>query len=80
LVNEYDADIKVIHIDFYRENNEDRWRNIGINEYYNMNNIVIIEWGNLINSLLPDGVISINFEYIDLFKRKITSSYEPFSN
>ena len=39
LVNEYDADIKVIHIDFYRESNEDRWRNIGINEYYNKNNI-----------------------------------------
>ena len=34
LVNEYDADIKVIHIDFYRENNVARWENIGLNEYY----------------------------------------------
>jgi tRNA threonylcarbamoyladenosine biosynthesis protein TsaE len=80
LVNEYDADIKVIHIDFYRENNVARWENIGINEYYNRNHIVIIEWGNLIDSLLPDDVITISFEYVDFDKRKITSSYEPFSN
>ena len=80
LVNEYDADIKVIHIDFYRENNVARWENIGINEYYNRNHIVIIEWGNLIDSLLPDDVITISFEYVDFNKRKITSSYEPFSN
>ena len=80
LVNEYDADIKVIHIDFYRENNVARWENIGINEYYNRNHIVIIEWGNLIGSLLPDDVITISFEYVDFDKRKIISSYEPFSD
>ena len=80
MVNEYDADIKVIHIDFYRENNVARWENIGINEYYNRNHIVIIEWGNLIGSLLPDDVITISFEYVDFDKRKIISSYEPFSD
>ena len=32
LINEYHADLKVIHIDFYREGNIERWREIGIDE------------------------------------------------
>ena len=80
LINEYDADLKVIHIDFYRENNIQRWQEIGINEYLYSNNLVLIEWGNMINDILPDNVIRIYFEHITLNKRKIYSDYEPFSN
>ena len=70
LVNEYNAKYKVIHIDFYRDKNIDRWINLGINEYFDNLNIVIIEWPNLIPDLLPDNSIKIFFEHIDKNKRK----------
>ena len=80
LINEYDADLKVIHIDFYRENHIQRWNEIGINEYLYSNNLVVIEWGNMINDILPNNVIPIYFKHIELNKRKIYSNYEPFGN
>jgi len=80
LINEYNADLKVIHIDFYRENHIQRWTEIGINEYLYSDNLVLIEWGNMINDILPDNIIRIYFEHITLNKRKIYSDYEPFSN
>ena len=80
LINEYHADLKVIHIDFYRENDIKRWKEIGIDEYLYSENLVIIEWGNMIKTILPDNVITIYFEHINLNKRKIYSNYEPFGN
>ena len=80
LINEYNADHKVIHIDFYREKNILRWKNIGIEEYLYNDNIVIIEWGNLIPELIPENSINIYFEHLELNKRKISYSNEFFSN
>ena len=80
LINEYNADLKVVHIDFYRENDIKRWLEIGINEYLYSDNLVIIEWGNIISKILPSDTIPIYFEHVELTKRKIYSSYEPFSN
>ena len=80
LINEYKADYKVIHIDCYRENDLERWRQIGLDEYLYSDNIVIIEWGNLIKDILPNDIIQIKFEHVGKNKRKITSNYEYFSN
>jgi len=80
LINEYEADYKVIHIDFYREPNIQRWLQIGIHEYMNSNNIILIEWGNLIPKLLPEETIHIYFKHIEKNKRRIICDYEPFSN
>ena len=72
LINEYHADKKIIHIDFYRETKAERWKLIGLNDYLGSNeNITIIEWGNLHSQLLPKDIITINFEHIDEQKRKI---------
>ena len=80
LINEYETDVKVIHIDFYRENDTKRWEVIGLDEYLYSDSIIILEWGNLVKDLLPDNMISIFFEHLDLNKRKIFSNYELFSN
>ena len=72
LINEYNADKKVVHMDFYREENLNRWEKIGFYDYINLNkNITIIEWSNLHQSLLPDNIIQINFEHINEDKRRI---------
>ena len=73
LINEYEAKKKVIHIDCYREKNIKRWIQLGIIEYFNSNSIILIEWPEVINTILPKNVVYINFENIDINKRRIRS-------
>lgn len=71
LVNEYDADCKVIHIDCYRESDIKRWNDIGIAEYFNSNSIVLIEWPEIIDKILPEGIKYIRFKTLDGDQREI---------
>ena len=71
LVNEYNADLKVIHIDFYREPNAIRWKDIGFEELVYNNDIILIEWSNLIPEILPEDIKIFSFEHLSLNKRKI---------
>ena len=71
LINEYDAIYPVIHIDAYREENLNRWIQIGFHDYINADNIVIIEWGDKLHSLLPYDYIQIGFAHIGQDKREI---------
>ena len=73
LINEYDAKYKVIHIDCYRENNISRWIQLGLYDYFHPNNIVLIEWPEIIESILPQNIQYIKFENIDADKRMIRS-------
>ena len=72
LINEYKSDYNVVHIDCYREKNIDRWLNIGFADYLQSSKIVIIEWPENIDQILPDKKIRITFEIEDLNKRLIT--------
>jgi len=61
------------HVDCYRiikpeELLELNWRKI----IYNPENIVMIEWADLVKKFLPKGVIKIKFEFINEKNRKIT--------
>ena len=71
LINEYDAVEKVVHIDCYREKNINRWINLGIIDYFNDSSIVIIEWPEILNDILPENVIKIEFSHISENKREI---------
>ena len=71
LVNEYDAKYPVIHIDCYRENELERWIQLGINDYMNEENIVIIEWADKMESLLPSNTIYVQFSHKDINSRGI---------
>lgn len=72
LINEYDSHPPVTHIDCYREHDLNRWQSLGIQEYFEGNGIVCIEWAELIKELLPDKVISISFTHIDENTREIS--------
>jgi len=71
LINEYHARIKVVHIDFYRETNLERWHNIGIQEILNEDSIIIIEWADLLLDLLPEDILKIYFNHVSENCRKI---------
>ena len=71
LINEYDATYKVIHIDCYRENNINRWIDLGIFEYFSSNSIILIEWPEVISKILPKRIRYVNFSIISEDTRKI---------
>ena len=71
LINEYNAKIKVIHIDFYREENIQRWNNLGIHDVLNDDAIIIIEWADLLLDLLPENIVKIYFNHLSNNHRKI---------
>ena len=71
LVNEYDAKFPVIHIDCYREDEQERWIKLGINDYMDEENVVIIEWADKMQSLLPVNTIQIQFSHKSINSREI---------
>ena len=71
LINEYPAKIKVLHIDFYRDNNLSRWKNIGFHEMIESDAIVVIEWADLLPDLLPKNLDKVYFEHYENKYRKI---------
>ena len=62
LINEYNADYKIIHIDCYRESDINRWLNIGLIDYFGKDNIIFIEWAENIKKILPNKTIDLLFE------------------
>lgn len=61
IVNEYNSEnINIYHFDVYRLSNSDEFYAIGGEEYFN-NGICIIEWGEIIEDILPNDYIKINF-------------------
>ena len=74
LVNEYDAKFPVIHIDCYREDEQERWIKLGMNDYMDEENVVIIEWADKMKSLLPVNTIQIQFSHKSITSREITLS------
>ena len=60
IVNEYSSTPPVFHFDVYRLEDEDEFLAIGGEEYFEKG-ICIIEWGEMIENLLPTEYIKISF-------------------
>lgn len=71
LVNEYQCEPVIIHIDCYREHNLSRWLEIGITEYFHRDAVVFIEWPDRIDQLLPEYAFPMEFRHISENKREI---------
>ena len=78
LISEYQGKkYKLNHIDAYRMNGPEDFLNIGGEEYLiSKSSITIIEWGDLLNEILPSKIIRVNFQRIKYPKelRKIEIS------
>lgn len=62
IVNEHHAaNIAIYHFDVYRLSDIDEFYAIGGEEYFE-NGICLIEWGELIENILPENYLKINFE------------------
>ena len=61
IVNEYHKNnTNIYHFDVYRLSDSDEFYAIGGEEYFN-NGICIIEWGEIIEDILPNDYINISF-------------------
>ncbi|MDD2180894.1 MAG: tRNA (adenosine(37)-N6)-threonylcarbamoyltransferase complex ATPase subunit type 1 TsaE [Bacilli bacterium] len=67
IIKEYEGELPLYHMDVYRLNgNTD---GIGIEEYFNKNGVVVIEWADTIKPILPKERIDIRFKVIGENKR-----------
>lgn len=68
IIKEYlDGEMPLYHMDVYRlDGNTD---GVGIEEYFNKNGIVVIEWAKTIKDILPEERLDIKFKILDENKR-----------
>ena len=70
IVNEYSTpQFSIFHFDVYRLADEDEFLAIGGEEYFEKG-VCIIEWGEMLENLLPPEYIKINFSKDDLDESK----------
>lgn len=63
------------HIDCYRLNNSNELLELGFNDIIkDKDNVVVLEWADIVRDVLPEKTIFIDFEFIDKNKRKICVS------
>jgi len=77
LINEYSYldesqnERLIHHIDLYRLKNQQEALDIGIEDYLFDNDYCFIEWPDLVENLLPEGVVTIKIEILADSSRKI---------
>ncbi len=83
LVQEYTTGRRPIyHFDTYRLRDEDEFLQLGPEEYYDRNGLVLIEWADRVLDVLPRDRVEIHFEVIGEQARAVrivatTPRYEP---
>jgi len=68
LINQYDGDIPVTHVDFYRLAAYEEVLELGLEEMLE-DKITVIEWPEVAAEILPEDTLKIHF-YFDGIKRK----------
>ena len=67
IVKEYEGELPLYHFDVYRlDGNTD---GVGIEEYFSKNGVVVIEWANTIEDILPEERLDIKFKVVGENKR-----------
>ena len=80
IVNEYSTStVPIYHFDVYRLEDEDEFLAIGGEEYFE-NGICIIEWGEMIENILPKEYIKISFSKDDLDENVRILNIETFGD
>jgi tRNA threonylcarbamoyladenosine biosynthesis protein TsaE len=71
LIHEY-ADGRVYHIDLYRLDRPEQVATLGLDEIFDREAVVLIEWGERFPELMPAGHIEIRLEALGENGRRIT--------
>lgn len=77
IIKEYTSgESNLYHMDLYRL--EGDVRNLGIEEYYEKDGVIIIEWADMIEEYLPDERLEIYFKVVDEDTRVLI--FKPFGD
>jgi len=72
LINEYKGTYPFFHLDLYRLDNPAQIEDLGINEYFdNKDGIMVIEWAEKLGKLMPNNAMQIKMESTGESERKI---------
>ena len=71
LIHEYGRDPKVYHIDFYRLDNIPELETLGLDDLWDQNAIVLIEWGEKFDRRLPAERVEIHLEHEGEERRRV---------
>lgn len=76
LVNEYRGSGRVVyHFDFYRLKDEDDLYSIAFFDYFDKGGIIVTEWSELFDSLLPDSKKTVRIEKLNESERRIYADF-----
>lgn len=72
LIHEYGRSPKVFHIDLYRVDQVPELETLGLDDLWDQNGIVLIEWGEKFSRQLPGERVEIHLDYVADQERRIT--------
>ena len=72
LINEYDGDVPLYHVDLYRLQSRAEVDELGLEEYFDGRGIVAVEWAEKAAHLLPPDSIFVHFRRLGSTGREIT--------
>jgi tRNA threonylcarbamoyladenosine biosynthesis protein TsaE len=71
LIHEYGEPVSVYHIDLYRLETAEEARRLGLEDIFDQDALVLIEWGGRFPELLPEDAVSIHLSSDDYDTRRI---------
>jgi len=74
IIREYRGRLPLYHIDFYRLDRIEEITDLGLEEYFYQDGVVVMEWADRWPEILPEWKLKVGFVIIDNSFRKITLS------
>lgn len=76
LINEYEGDLELYHMDLYRLEEEEDLFDLGFEDYLERDGVVVIEWPDLAYDLLPSDFVYIKINVCKNNNREIIIEVE----
>jgi tRNA threonylcarbamoyladenosine biosynthesis protein TsaE len=76
IFHEYPGRIPLYHMDFYRLNDADDIIDMGLDDYFYLGGLTVIEWSNKARQILPESRLSLTITMTDSNKRIVSLEYE----
>ncbi len=72
LINEYPGRVPLFHFDAYRLSGFRDLEDMGYEEYFFADAVIVIEWAEKVRELLPEKALVVRFAYLDENTREMT--------
>lgn len=72
--HQYNGRLKLYHMDFYRLNNSDDVLYMGLDEYFYLGGVTVIEWFQKALDIIPQDHLLLELEFVSEQRRKIRCS------